>query len=89
LGDQPSILSSRYRAVPTATAVEEELTRFFIGGCDVTVNGLSGLFRHLEPHSLAGLLLAHGCAIDSMTMGSNVFDPQGDDITSSELAIDG
>ena len=63
--------ASLYGAVPTATAVEEELTRFFVGGCDVTVDGLSRLFRHLEPHSLAGLLLAHGCPIDSMTMGSN------------------
>src|SRR6516162_3999355 len=89
LADQPGVLSRRYRPVPTATAAEEELTRLLVGGCDVTVDGLSGLFRHREPYRLASLLLAHGCPIDSMTMGSNVFDLQADDVTSSELAIDG
>ena len=73
---------------PPTTAGEEELTRLLVGGRDVAVDCLSGLFRHLEPDGLARLLLAHGCPIDSVTVGSNVFDPQGHDITSSELAID-
>jgi len=88
LADEPGVLSRRYRAVRTATAVEEELTRLFVGSCDIAVYRLSGLFRHLEPDRLAGLLLAHGRPIDRMTMGSNVFDLQPDDVTSSELAVD-
>ena len=74
LGNEPGVLSRRYRAVPTATAAEEELTRLLVGGCDVAVHRLSGLFRHLEPDRLARLLLAHGRPIDRMTMGSNIFD---------------
>ena len=73
---------------PPTTAGEEELTRFLVGGRDVAVDCLSGLFRHLEPDGLARLLLAHGCAIDGMTMGSDVFNLQADDVASSELAVD-
>jgi hypothetical protein len=58
------------------------------GRLDVIVDRLSGLLRHLEPDGLAGLLLAHGCPIDGMTMRSNVLDPQADDVASSKLAID-
>jgi hypothetical protein len=86
--DQSGVLSRRYRSIPTTTTAEEELTGLFIGGSDVTVDRLSGLLRHLEPDRLAGLLLAHGCLIDRVTMRSNVLDPQADDVASSELAID-
>src|SRR5215472_16253297 len=53
---------------------QKRLPRLLVGGCDVTVDRLSGLFRQLEPDRLAGLLLTHGCPIHGMTMGSNVFD---------------
>ena len=88
LADGPGVLSRRYRAVPTATAAEEELTRLLVGGCDVAVYRLSGLFRHFELDRLARLLLAHHRPIDRVSMGSNVFDLQPDDVTSSELAVD-
>src|SRR5215469_5796965 len=88
LADEPGVLSRRYRAGPTATAAEEELTRLLVGGCDVAVYRLSGLFRHFKLDRLARLLLAHRRPIDRMTMGSNVFDLQPDDVTSSELAVD-
>ena len=88
LVDEPGVLSRRYRAIPTATAAEEELIRLLVGGCDVAVYRLSGLFRHFEPGRLARLLLAHRRSIDHMTMRSNVFDLQPDDVTSSEFAVD-
>jgi hypothetical protein len=56
---------------------------------DVTVDRLSGLLRPLEPDGLAGLLLANGSTIDSVTMRSNVLHPQTDDIASWDLAING
>jgi hypothetical protein len=55
----------------------------------ITVDRLSGLLRHLEPDGLAGLLLADGSTIDSVTMRSNVLYPQANDVAPSELAIDG
>jgi hypothetical protein len=82
LADQSGILSRRYRSIRTTTTSEEELTWLLIGGTDVTIDRLSGLLRHLEPDRLAGLLLAHGCPIDRVTMGSNVLDPQADDVAS-------
>ena len=85
LADQSGILSRRYRSIRTTTTSEEELTRLLIGGTDVTIDRLSGLLRHLEPDRLAGLLLAHSCPIDRVTMRNNVLDPQADDVTSSEL----
>jgi hypothetical protein len=89
LADQSGVLSRRDRPIPTTTAAEEELPRLLFGGCDVTVDRLSGLLRHLEPDGLAGLLLAYRRTIDSVPMRSNVFHPQADDVASSELAIDG
>ena len=70
-------------------STKEELARLLIGGSDITVDRLSGLLRHLEPDGLTGLLLAHSCPIDRVTMRSNVLDLQADDVASAELAIDG
>ena len=69
-------------------AAEEELARLFIGRCYVTVERLTGLLRHLEFDGLAGLFLAYGRTIDSVTMRSNILHPQADDVASSKLAID-
>jgi hypothetical protein len=41
LGDQPGILSRRYRLIPTATTGEEKLTRSFVRGSEVVVDGFS------------------------------------------------
>jgi len=89
LADQPRVLSGRYRSVPTATAAEEELTGLFTCGSYVTVDCLSGLLRHLEPDGLARLLLVDSRTIDGVTMRSNVLHLQADNVTASELAIDG
>src|SRR5207248_7868510 len=74
LADQSGILSRRDRSIPTAMAAEKVLARLLSGGIDVIVNRLSGLLRHLEPDGLTGLLLAHSCPIDRVTMRSNVLD---------------
>ncbi len=89
MADQSGVLSRRYRSVPTAPAAEEDLARLLTGGSYVTVHRLSGLLRHLEPDRLARLLLADGRTIDGVTMRSNVLHLQADNVTASELAIDG
>jgi hypothetical protein len=67
LADQPSVLSCRDWQVTSSTAAEQNLSRLLIGGSDIIVDRLSGLLRHFEPDRLAGLPLAHGCAIDRVT----------------------
>ena len=44
------------------------LPRFLIGVSEIILDCLSGLFRHLEPDSLAGYLLTNGYPIDRVTM---------------------
>src|SRR6202045_1419015 len=38
---------------------EQKVARLSVGGADVVIDRLPGLFGHLEPHGHAGLLLAH------------------------------
>jgi hypothetical protein len=89
LANQPGALPRRDRSVTITTAAEEELARLLACGSDVTVDRLSCLLRHLELDGLAGLLLADGRTIDSVTMRSKVLHFQADNVTASELAIDG
>ena len=89
LADHPRILQSCHRSIATATAGEEELARLLIGRSDVTVDRLTGLFRHLEPDGVTGLLVADSCLVDSVTTRSNVLHPLAYCVACSELAIDG
>src|SRR6516162_1814040 len=89
LADQSSILTCRNSSVAAATAGKEVLTRLFVGGSDVVVDCLTGLLRHLEPDRLAGLLLAHRCAIDGMSVRCHILHLEADDVAASQLAIDG
>ena len=77
LADQPSILTCRNSSVAAATAGKEVLTRLLVGGSDVVVDGLTGLLGHLEPDRLAGLLLAHRRAIDSISVRRHIFRVRG------------
>ncbi|HEY1431431.1 MAG TPA: hypothetical protein VGF39_07380 [Stellaceae bacterium] len=74
--------------IPAATAREEKLAWFLVCGSDVVIHGFSGLLRHLEPDGLAGLSLTHVCTIDRTTVGSDIFDPEVDDVASSQFAAD-
>src|SRR6516225_8761674 len=89
LGDEPSILPCRNSSVAAATAGKEVLTRLLVGGSDVVVDCLTGLLSHLEPDRLAGLPLAHGRAIDGMSVRCHIFHLEADDVAASQLTIDG
>ena len=45
MGDQPGLLPRRYRPISTATAVEEEFARAFIG-CDIIFDRLLRMETH-------------------------------------------
>ena len=85
LGDQPGILSLRYRQI--LTAGEEKLARFLVRCSEIVVGGFSSLLRHLEPDRLASLPLAHIRPIYCVTVGSDVLDLQTDDVASPQLDI--
>src|SRR5215471_9894977 len=87
LANQSRVLSCRDWQVASATTAKQELGWFLIGGSEIIVDRLSRLFGHFEPYRLASLPLVHCCAIDRVTMRSNVLDPQAHDVASSELTI--
>jgi hypothetical protein len=82
------LLPNCHRSIATATGRRRGTHPLLIGRSAVTVDCLTGLFRHLEPDGVTGLLLAHGCSVDGVTMRSNVLHPQAHYVASSELAIE-
>ena len=53
------------------------------------INCLAGLLCDLEADGPSCFALAHGGAINSITIGSDVRDPKANDVTSTKFAIDG
>jgi hypothetical protein len=62
---------------------EQELAGLLPGSMDVIVNRLSGLLGHLEPNWLAGLLLANRRSVEGISIGRNILDFEGDNITTA------
>src|SRR6185437_4741313 len=52
------------------------------------VNGLTGLISQHELDRSPCLLLSDGRTVDGIAIRSDVFDPQGDDVATSQLAVD-
>jgi hypothetical protein len=55
----------------------------------VAVHGLACLFGQFKPDGSPGLFLPNGRPIDGIAIWRNVLDPEGDDITTPQLAVDG
>src|ERR1700731_4655 len=67
---------------------EQKVAGLSVGGADVVIDRLPGLFGHLEPHGHAGLLLAHRRAFNGVSVRRNVLDLESDDIATAQLAVD-
>src|ERR1700730_15195107 len=89
LGNEPRVLSRGDAPSRTAAAGIHKFAGLFGGGPHVVVDSLAGLFRQFEPDGLAGLLLSDRGPIDCVSSWRYILDPEGDDITATELAIDG
>src|SRR6516165_12658188 len=63
--------------------------RFLVGCRQILIDRLPGLLGELESYRPTGLSLAHGCPLYCMAVGGDVIDPDGDQVTSSQLAVDG
>jgi hypothetical protein len=55
----------------------------------VGVHGLTCLLRQFKPDGSPGLFLPNGRPIGGIAIRSNVLDLEGDDITTSQFAVDG
>src|ERR1700737_1265401 len=82
------ILARCHVAVGTTTAREQELTGPFVGGLQIVIDRLAGLLAQLKSDWPPSFLLPDRCAIRRVPAGGNILDPDGDDITAAQLAID-
>jgi hypothetical protein len=82
------ILTGGHAGVRTAPTREQELPGPFVGRLKIIIDGLAGLFAQFESDGPSGLLLSDGCAIHRVATGSDIFDPDGDDITATKFAVD-
>jgi len=55
----------------------------------MVVNCLAGLLRNLEANGPSCFALADGSSIDGITIGRYVSNPQANDVTTPEFAVDG
>jgi hypothetical protein len=81
--------SARRRAYWRVVAAPSEqiLAWPLAGFLQEVVNGLPGLIRQLELDRSPGLLLPDGRTIDRIAIRSDIFDPQGDDVATTQLAV--
>src|SRR5690349_23099343 len=72
-------------ASPTA---EHELTKLFLAGSQVFINGLTSLLSQLKSNGLPSLFLADSGPIRCITVRRDILDFECNNIAGPELAID-
>jgi hypothetical protein len=85
---EPGILARCHIAVGTTTAGEQEFAGPLAGRLQIVVDRLAGLFAQFKSDGPTGFLLSDRCAIRRIPTGSDILDPDGDDITAAKLAVD-
>ena len=89
LPDKSGILSGGQSARGIAATGEQELAGLSAGQSQILVDSLSCLIGQLEPDGPASLLLPHRCAIHRITARRHIIDPDSDDVTAAQFAVDG
>jgi hypothetical protein len=74
--------------VRTTTAHEQELTGRLVGGLQIVIDGLAGLFTQFKFDRSPGFALSDRCPIRRVPAGSDIFDPEPDDVTAAKFAVD-
>ena len=77
-----------HRPIAHTAPSEQIFTSALAGFIQEVVNGLPGLIRQLELDRSTGLLLPDGRTIDRIAIRSKIFDAQGDDVATAQLAVD-
>jgi hypothetical protein len=56
---------------------------------EVVVDGLACLLGQLKSNRSPGLSLTHSRSVNCVPIGSNIIDPDGDDVAASQFTVDG
>jgi hypothetical protein len=86
--DQSGILPGGHYTHAITAAGGQELTGLSAGQSQIFVDRLSRLIGQFEPDGSTGLLLPHRRAIHRITAGCNIIDPNSDDVTAAQFAVD-
>jgi hypothetical protein len=86
--NKASILAGCHCPIAATAPSKQILTWPVAGFLQEIVNGLPGLICQLELDRSPGLLLPDGRTIDRIAIRSDIFDPQGDDVATTQLAVD-
>jgi hypothetical protein len=87
--DEACILAGGHAVSGTATTRKQELAGPFVGGLQIIIDGLAGLFTQFKSDGPPGFLLPNRRSIRRVPAGGDILDPDGDDITAAKLAVDG
>jgi hypothetical protein len=72
----------------TTTACEQELAGLLVGGPQIFIDCLAGLFGQFKSDRSAGLLLTYSCSIRSVSARGDIVDFDRHDIAATKLAVD-
>jgi hypothetical protein len=75
-------------AVGTTSARKQELTGPFVRHLWIAIDRLAGLLAQFKSDGPSGFLLPDCCAIRRISACGDIFDPEGDDIAATKLAVD-
>jgi hypothetical protein len=56
---------------------------------EVIIDGLACLLSQLKSNRSPGLSLTHRRSVNCVTIGRNIIDPNGDDVATPQLTVDG
>jgi hypothetical protein len=56
---------------------------------EVVVDGMAGLLGQFKSNRSPSLSLTHRCSGNCVPIGSNIIDPNGDDVATPQLTVDG
>ena len=82
-------LSDREGPAQPTLRGKKEISSLAVGGAEVVIERLPGLFGELKPHRPASFLLTHRCTLNGVAVRGNVLDFESDDIATAQLAVDG
>src|SRR6266851_9596963 len=86
-GHEARVLPCCHAPARTSAPTEQEFARLLVSNSYVVIDRLSGLLGQFEPDGLPGLLLSHCRPIDRIPVRCNVFDPEGNDIADTQVAV--
>src|SRR5262249_18571276 len=88
LGNQAGVLPRCHALSGPTPARKQKLAGPLAHRLQVGINRLAGMLGQFESDRAAGFLLTRHGARDCMPVGSNVLNPQVNEITAPELAVD-